>query len=72
MNNHPNLIEDEYFSPHDTAVISVPQKAPEIGTTSEKEMHLLYLKELERFLASGLERTQGWNKHTQCFCYYFY
>ena len=25
---HPELIEDEYFRPHDTAVISVPQKAP--------------------------------------------
>jgi ribonucleoside-triphosphate reductase len=27
--HHPELIEDEYFSPHDTAVISIPQKAPE-------------------------------------------
>ena len=27
--NHPELIEDDYFRPHDTAVISVPQKAPE-------------------------------------------
>jgi len=26
--NHPVLIEDEYFRPHDTAVISIPQKAP--------------------------------------------
>lgn len=26
--HHPELVEDEYFSPHDTAVISVPQKAP--------------------------------------------
>ena len=26
---HQPLIEDEYFRPHDTAVISVPQKAPE-------------------------------------------
>ena len=29
VNNHPELIEDEYFRPHDTAVISIPQKAPE-------------------------------------------
>ena len=29
VNNHPELVEDEYFRPHDTAVISVPQKAPE-------------------------------------------
>ena len=28
INNHPELIEDEYFRPHDTAVIQVPQKAP--------------------------------------------
>ena len=27
--NHPELVEDEFFRPHDTAVISVPQKAPE-------------------------------------------
>ena len=27
--NHPGLVEDEYFRPYDTAVISVPQKAPE-------------------------------------------
>lgn len=26
---HPELVEDEFFRPHDTAVISIPQKAPE-------------------------------------------
>ena len=26
--NHPKLVEDDYFRPHDTAIISVPQKAP--------------------------------------------
>jgi ribonucleoside-triphosphate reductase len=29
MHHHPELVEDEYFRPHDTAVISIPQKAPE-------------------------------------------
>ena len=29
LENHPELVEDEYFRPHDTAVISVPQKAPD-------------------------------------------
>ena len=29
VENHPALIEDEYFRPHDTAVISIPQKAPD-------------------------------------------
>ena len=27
--NHPTLVEDDYFRPHDTAVISIPQMAPE-------------------------------------------
>ena len=27
-NNHPELVEDEYFRPHDTAVIEIPQSAP--------------------------------------------
>ena len=26
---HPDLVEDDYFRAHDTAVISIPQKAPE-------------------------------------------
>ena len=29
VENHPDLIEDDYFRAHDTAVISIPQKAPE-------------------------------------------
>ena len=28
INSHPELVEDEYFRPHDTAVIEIPQKAP--------------------------------------------
>jgi ribonucleoside-diphosphate reductase alpha chain len=27
--HHPELLEDDYFRPHDTAVISIPQKAPQ-------------------------------------------
>jgi ribonucleoside-diphosphate reductase alpha chain len=27
--NNPELVQDEYFRPHDTAVISIPQKAPD-------------------------------------------
>ena len=29
MEHHPELVQDEYFRPHDTAVIEIPQKAPE-------------------------------------------
>ena len=40
--NHPELVEDEYFRPHDTAVISVPQKAPENAITRhESALQLL-------------------------------
>jgi len=28
VNNHPELVQDEYFRPHDTAVIEIPQSAP--------------------------------------------
>jgi ribonucleoside-diphosphate reductase alpha chain len=39
---HPELIEDEYFRPQDTAVISVPQKAPEGAILrTESALHLL-------------------------------
>lgn len=29
IDNHPEIVEDEFFRPHDTAVISIPQKAPD-------------------------------------------
>jgi ribonucleoside-triphosphate reductase len=45
--NHPELIEDEYFRPHDTAVISVPQKAPE-GSITRQESALQLLKRIHK------------------------
>ena len=39
---HPELIEDEYFSPNTTALITVPQKAPEGAITrTESTLDLL-------------------------------
>jgi len=39
---HPELVEDEYFRPHDTAIITVPQKAPKSAITrSESALDLL-------------------------------
>jgi ribonucleoside-triphosphate reductase len=38
VEHHPELIEDEYFSPHDTAVISIPQKAPEGAITRHESV----------------------------------
>ena len=34
--HHPELLEDDYFRPHDTAVISIPQAAPK-GSITRKE-----------------------------------
>ena len=40
--HHPELLEDDYFRPHDTAVISIPQKAPKGSIIrTEKFMDLL-------------------------------
>lgn len=45
--HHPELIEDEYFRPHDTAVISVPQMAP-AGATLRHESPIQLLERVKR------------------------
>ena len=44
---HPELIEDEYFRPHDTAVISIPQKAPQ-GAIMRTESPFQLLDRIKR------------------------
>jgi ribonucleoside-triphosphate reductase len=44
---HPELVEDEYFRPHDTAVISIPQKAPE-GSIMRTESPFQLLERVKR------------------------
>jgi len=34
--NHPELLEDEFFKPHQQAVISIPQRAPEGAITRQE------------------------------------
>jgi ribonucleoside-diphosphate reductase alpha chain len=46
--NHPELVEDEFFRPHDQAVISVPQKAPE-GSIFRFEKPLQLLNRVKTF-----------------------
>ena len=46
VDNHPDLIEDEYFRPHDTAVISIPQKSPS-GAITRTESALDLLKRVK-------------------------
>ena len=45
--NHPELVEDEFFRPHDTAVISVPQAAP-MGSILRTESPLETLERVKR------------------------
>tara|TARA_Y100001972_G_scaffold23352_1_gene28030 strand:- start:1035 stop:2891 length:1857 start_codon:yes stop_codon:yes gene_type:complete len=45
--HHPELVEDEYFRPHDTAVISAPQRAPE-GATTRSETALEMLERVKK------------------------
>ena len=47
VTNHPELVEDEYFRPHDTAVISIPQKAPE-GSILRDESPFDLLKRIKK------------------------
>jgi ribonucleoside-diphosphate reductase alpha chain len=44
---HPELLEDEYFRPHDTAVISIPQKAP-AGAILRSESPIQLLERIKR------------------------
>ena len=60
--HHPELIEDEYFRPHDTAVITIPQKAPYSAIT-RKESALQLLKRVknvtEEWIQPGTRRGQN-------------
>ena len=62
--NHPELIEDEYFRPHDTAVIGVPQKAPE-GAIMRTESPLQLLERVEWFNQNWIKpgHRTGMNTH---------
>lgn len=62
--NHPELVEDEFFSPKDTAVISVPQKAPE-GATLRSESALDLLERVKYYSRSWVKpgHSNGLNTH---------
>lgn len=46
--NHPELVEDENFRPHEQAVITVPQKAPD-GSIFRHESPMELLERVKRF-----------------------
>jgi ribonucleoside-diphosphate reductase alpha chain len=62
--NHPELIEDEFFRPHDTAVIGVPQKAPE-GAIMRTESPLQLLERVKWFNNNWIKpgHRTGMNTH---------
>tara|TARA_Y100000593_G_scaffold79438_1_gene147907 strand:+ start:890 stop:2746 length:1857 start_codon:yes stop_codon:yes gene_type:complete len=61
---HPELVEDDFFRPHDTAIISVPQKAPE-GAITRKESALQLLRRVKKvhkeWVKAGHRRGQNTN-----------
>jgi len=60
--NAPELVEDEKFRPHDTAVISIPQKAPE-GAVTRHESALNLLSRVktisEKWVSPGFRHGQN-------------
>ena len=61
---HPELIEDEYFRPHDTAVISIPQKAPE-GAILRTESSFDLLERVKKIASEWVKpgHRKGSNTH---------
>jgi ribonucleoside-diphosphate reductase alpha chain len=61
LQNHPALVEDEFFRPHDTAVIIAPQKAPENAIYRYEKP----LKLLERVKKFNLDWVRGGHRNGQ-------
>ena len=61
---HPELIKDEYFRPHDTAVIEVPQKSP-AGSILRTESALDLLERVKYFYQNWIKtgHRTGQNTH---------
>jgi ribonucleoside-diphosphate reductase alpha chain len=62
--NHPELIEDEFFRPHDTAVISIPQKAPK-GSILRDESPFSLLERIKKVATEWVKpgHRKGSNTH---------
>ena len=62
--NHPKLVEDEYFRPHDTAVISIPQKAPS-GSILRSESPFQLLERIKKVATEWVQpgHRKGSNTH---------
>lgn len=61
---HPELIEDEYFRPHDTAVIGIPQKSPNTAIL-RTEPPIELLERIKKFHTEWIKpgHVDGQNTH---------
>jgi ribonucleoside-diphosphate reductase alpha chain len=61
---HPDLVEDDYFRAHDTAVISIPQKAPE-GSILRDESPFDLLERIKKVATEWVQpgHRKGSNTH---------
>ena len=62
--HHPEVLEDDYFRPHDTAVISIPQQAPK-GSITRKESPLDLLERVKKVAKEWVKpgHKSGSNSH---------
>jgi ribonucleoside-triphosphate reductase len=62
--HHPEMIKDEFFRPHDTAVIEVPQKAPSNAIT-RRETAMDLLRRIKKVSAEWIKpgHLRGQNTH---------
>ena len=62
--HHPEILEDDYFRPHDTAIISIPQKAPE-GSIIRTESAMDLLERIKKVATEWVRggHRKGSNTH---------
>lgn len=62
--HHPELLEDDFFRPHDTAIIQVPQRAPE-GSMLRYETAIDLLERVKQFYTGWIKpgHRTGQNTH---------
>lgn len=63
--NHPELIEDDYFRPHDSAIISIPQKSPQGSILRGEETPIQLLERVKWFSENWVKpgHISGHNSH---------
>lgn len=64
ITNHPELVKDEYFTPQNTAVIEIPQKAPD-NAILRTESALDLLERVKKFYTEWIVEghQSGYNTH---------